>query len=198
MADELDEESAEIRDVYAHAGLTLYLSQCVEHGLVNLLMLADMLSLREKVRKTKVKPTAEQIDEYLAIVDDATERHFKRTMGNLLQKLYEQKIDFPDGLEEVLSEALERRNRIAHRFFRERALELGNHRGRLIALEELNEMESIFNRADVHLGEVCRKLHTKLGLRAEKLAEIQRAYEDAARAGGITEKELQVRIGTRR
>lgn len=91
MVDELDEESAEIRDLYAEAGVALYLAQVLEHGIVNILVLADMLSLKEKARTERVKPTKEKIAEYVAMAEDAEERHYKRTMGNLLEKLYELK-----------------------------------------------------------------------------------------------------------
>jgi cytidylate kinase len=195
MVDELDEESAEIRDLYAEAGVALYLAQVLEHGIVNILVLADMLSLKEKARTERVKPTKEKIAEYVAMAEDAEERHYKRTMGNLLEKLYELKIEFPDGLEALLNQGLEARNRIAHRFFRERALEIANHEGRLVAIAELKEMQDVFNKADAPLDKIFRQIAIKLGLPIEHFAEYERMYTEAARAGGITEKELQNQLG---
>jgi len=198
MADELDEESAEIRDLYAEAGVALYLAQVVEHGIVNILVLADMLSLKEKARKEGVKPTKDKIAENVAMAEDAEERHYKRTMGNLLKNLYDQKVDFPDGLEELFNRALEARNRIAHRFFRERALEVANHEGRLVAIAELKEMQNVFDKADAPLDKIFRQMAIRLGLPTERLAEYQRAYTEAAQAGGIAEKELQSQLGSLR
>jgi len=198
MVDELDEESAEIRDLYAQAGVALYLSQVLEHGIVNILVLADMLVLMKKARKQGVKPTAEKVAEYIALAEDAEEQHYKRTMGNLLRTLYQQEIELPSGLEELLNEALERRNRIAHRFFRERALEIANHEGRVVAIAELKEMQEVFNRADAPLEKIFRQMALKLGLSQDRLAELQQVYTEAARVGGITERELQSRIGSGR
>ncbi len=49
VEENLDEESSQIKDVYAHYGLAMYLAQCLEHGIVNALLYTKLIP-QEKSR----------------------------------------------------------------------------------------------------------------------------------------------------
>lgn len=67
---DLDEE--QVKDVYAHYGLAMYLAQCLEHGIVNALVI---LRLPEKEKHTR-----HDIDEFM-------EGRFQKTLGTLIKHL---------------------------------------------------------------------------------------------------------------
>lgn len=98
-------DDEQTRDVYAHYGLAMYLAQIFEHGIVNALVI---LRLPEKEKYTR-----QDIDEFM-------EGRFQKTLGALLKHL-KSEIVLPPDLESVLTEALNRRNYLAHHYFRERA-----------------------------------------------------------------------------
>ena len=49
VEENLDEESSQIKDVYAHYGLAMYLAQYLEHGIVNALLYTKLIP-QEKPR----------------------------------------------------------------------------------------------------------------------------------------------------
>ena len=98
-------DDEQTRDVYAHYGLAMYLAQTLEHGIVNALVI---LRLPEKDKYTR-----QDIDEFM-------EGRFQKTLGALLKHL-KSEVELPSDLEPTLTEALNRRNYLAHHYFRGKA-----------------------------------------------------------------------------
>ena len=102
--DEVDEE---VRDVYAHFGLAYYMSQVLEHTLVNLITLAQL-----------IRPHT--IPAGVTTQEELWSKNFALTLGRMVQQL---PTDYYDTsvVADKLSAAVRTRNELAHRFFRERA-----------------------------------------------------------------------------
>ena len=103
------------KTVYAHFGLAIYMSQVLEHGLANALLVLDIVPRASAVATPESWP--EKVDSFY-------DAQFKRTLGSLIHRLRELTL-VPPELEQVLEQALETRNWLSHHYFRERAQRLG-------------------------------------------------------------------------
>jgi hypothetical protein len=105
MLEEIDPESAQIREVYARFGLAMYQSQCVEREVAILLA-------------TEYGPGIKAITQ--AQYSELLESLFRNTLGGLITKLIKSgQID--SNFESTLRKALTQRNWLAHNYFWERA-----------------------------------------------------------------------------
>src|SRR6266702_1436023 len=98
MSDDSDGEHH--KTVYAHFGLAVYLSQVLEHGLANALLVFDLVPRAGKVATPDTWP--QKVDEFY-------DEHFRKTLGVLIQRM---KAIAPvsSELEDILARALEKRN----------------------------------------------------------------------------------------
>ncbi|MGH1349143.1 MAG: hypothetical protein ACRBN8_46865 [Nannocystales bacterium] len=150
-----DDEDGEVRDVYAHFGLALYMAQVLEHGLVN-----TMLFLRAR--------GASRMEE--AEIDAFYNRHFRRTLGQLVRGLSEY-AEVPEGLVGVLRDALQKRNWLAHSYFRERSKDFMTGDGRTSMIQELQSARDQIHDADQRLESFLGPIRRRLGLTDEMLEE---------------------------
>jgi hypothetical protein len=125
VVDAADEET---REVYARYGLAMYFAQVVEHAIVNL-----MIALRLPERGAL---TQRDIDQFM---DEA----FAMTFGRLLKELRRtgQPTHF---VQRDLDQARDMRNWLAHRYFRDRAVQFMSPAGRVVMLEELDDATNLF------------------------------------------------------
>ena len=107
------EKSEQCKEVYAYAGLALYWAQCLEKSLENFLCLQARVS-------------GECVS--LAQLDSFEERVEAHTLGRLVTET-RKRVQFESGAEELLTAALERRNFLSHRFFKERAKDFTSKTG---------------------------------------------------------------------
>jgi hypothetical protein len=149
-ADNLSDEEAneQTKDVYAHFGLAMYYAQVLEHGVVNAMIVART---RERHRITR------------ADIDAFLDTQFERTLGQMLQELRRHLQVLPT-VEPTLRAALKRRNWLAHQYFRERAVEFMNAKGRSSMIEELQEATALFRNADTALNELTREIQETFGI----------------------------------
>jgi hypothetical protein len=77
------DDEAEIPEVFAHAGMVLFLGQVLEHGIVNLLVCEYMLSVKKSTRR-RLKNA--EIATFVARARDLEGELFEETMGQLLKK----------------------------------------------------------------------------------------------------------------
>ena len=145
-------DDEQTKEVFAQFGLALYLAQVLEHGLVNAMIISELLPDKENFTKQNV--------------DDFMNQQFEKTLGTLIKKL-KRSIPIPDNLEKTLSSALRERNWLAHNFFRERHIEFINTEGRKTMLEELRGSQKIFEEADNLLTKVVMPLSEKHGITEE-------------------------------
>jgi hypothetical protein len=151
--DELDPEDDHTREVYAHAGLALYMAQVLEHGLANVIVL-------RRVGGTQFR----KAQDYDDLLDDL----LSRTMGDQLGRALAE-VDFTEDQIERLREALRLRNFLAHDFFRERIADFGTVAGRNRLIAELDEMRDNFVIIDGEVQEISYGLWAKHGVTREEI-----------------------------
>ncbi|MGO9545568.1 MAG: hypothetical protein ACLPPF_12355 [Rhodomicrobium sp.] len=176
MDELLDEDSLQIRDVYAHYGLAMFLAQCLEHGIVNALLHAKLLP-QERARAGATR--AFTMADFQKRFDIFMDEQFELTMGGLVSRL-RTSITLPPGFEAELTKAKELRNFLAHRYFRERAEEFISNRGRKAMLVELQKAQQLFERLDEELKTAADSFAKALGMSLTK--QEQRVAEYMAQA----------------
>jgi hypothetical protein len=148
VPDELDAENDHTREVYAHAGLALYMAQVLEHGLVNVVILSRAGG-----------PEFRTSRDYDRLFDDL----IARTMGAQLRRALES-VSFAEDQIDRLRKALRLRNFLAHDFFRERIEMFGSVSGRNAMIRELDAMRDAFAEIDGEVQEVAVTLFAKHGV----------------------------------
>jgi hypothetical protein len=138
----------EVREVYARYGLAMYFAQVVEHAIVNL-----MISLRLPERG---KLPGREID---AFMEDA----FRMTFGRLLGELRRQS-RFAELVQQELDQARETRNWLAHRYFRDRAVQFMSPAGRGAMLGELDDAANLFLRTNDMLERLSAEIRAANGV----------------------------------
>lgn len=149
--DHLEEEydfGEHVKEVYARFGLAFYHANVLEHELVNLAALVELQQNTPSSRE---------------FVEALFEGRFKKVFGQLVREVKALAV-FPSELETSLSQALERRNYLAHHYFRERAGELCTHEGRDYMIQELSQMTHLFSDVDSQLSNVSRQIANSLGV----------------------------------
>lgn len=115
-------EDCQIREVYARFGLAIYLGQCVERTLG--LMLATMYGAENVATRRDFR--------------NALDREFRKTLGQMAKDLGDSE-DLPKAFEGRLRHAIKERNRLAHPYFWDSAVEFCNAAGREQMLSDLQE-----------------------------------------------------------
>jgi len=144
----MDYDDEQTRDVYAHYGLAMYLAQILEHVIVNALVILRL--------PKKEKYTRQDIDEFM-------EGRFQKTLGSLLKHLKSEVALAPD-LESALTEALSRRNYLAHHYFREKSESFVTRHGRAQMIQELQADQRLFEKADEQIEKALAPLRRKHGV----------------------------------
>jgi hypothetical protein len=157
----------QVKTVYAHFGLALYLAQVLEHGLANALMWAELLPRRAG------KPVSRK--QWETEFDLFMNQQFEKTLGRLIRGLGKAASVSAD-LEDILTDALKTRNFLAHHFFRERAESFMSRDGRDKMIEELERAQRLFDFAEVQLTEVAKPLREKYGFTDERLEPFEQEY----------------------
>lgn len=135
--DDLDDESYQNREIYTQFGLAMYSMQILEHGLVNVLTAV-----------TTAKHPGATTKEF----DEAFEINLAQTMGRLMKGLRPFLQDDLKLIEDLVS-VLALRNRMAHSFFRDHAVDFFSYNGREMMLAEIiaahHAFESMTRRIDL-------------------------------------------------
>ena len=124
-------EEEEIREVYAHYGLAMYLAQNLERGLAMVLALMSHSDRR----------TAWDWEAQLA-------QHYESTMGTLVGRFTAQYLAQEPVLTASLSVANDHRNELAHHYFWDRGLQFCSAQGRMDMLSELKQIQRNFRQLD--------------------------------------------------
>lgn len=154
--DTLDGESERMRDIYAHFGLAVYYSQCIERtisiGLVTVFNIDVKNMTQEKF-------------------DDELGHNFKKTLGALLREVKKSK-HIDDDFQAELSEVLDKRNWITHHYFWDRAVQMMGKEGQLSMINELNEIADRFHETDIMLMDILKDWRRFKGISDERVEEI--------------------------
>src|SRR5687768_13811856 len=97
------------KEVFARFGLAMYRAQVLEHGIVNALAVLDLIPSRRHLARSR--------EDWGAEVDAFMDRNFEVTMGRMMHNLRAVTQVAPE-LDILLRDALGKRNRLAHDFFR--------------------------------------------------------------------------------
>jgi hypothetical protein len=154
--EDLDDEAYQIKQVYAVYGLAAYQAQVLERGLANVLTVAHTHA---------IGGSRDDFDAFL-------EQHLKATMGRLVDLLGSHVVDDGDLLPSLRA-ALEERNRLAHRFFREHELNFGSITGREAMLAELHGLIQLFEDVDASLRPVIDRFLASVGMTPEQRQRIE-------------------------
>jgi hypothetical protein len=170
-------------------GLAMYKAQVMEAAVKQALIMAQV--------GDRTLRTAEDYD-------DAFERHFRTVLGRLVEKLGPY-IEAP-RLGELLQLALAIRNRLAHHFFWDHAVDATTWDGRAAMIAECQEAVALFEAIDEELSDALRRFAAAAGmadeLHAGRVAEAEeeltrrrRSQDIGMLCGRCSGQLLQVEIG---
>ncbi|MCT1479368.1 hypothetical protein [Microbacterium sp. p3-SID336] len=147
-----DDESYQIREVYARFGLALYHAQVLESALITLLAVAQGV--------TTPGFTAQDYD---TVIEGAS----SKTMGAVLRMLEPFLGSDPD-LGDDLRQGLKTRNHLVHGFFSAHAVGFTHAAGRDIMLEEVDRASDEFMALDERLSPVVDQFLAAHGVDADE------------------------------
>jgi hypothetical protein len=145
-------ENYDVKEVYSFYGLAAYCGQVLEKGLVNLVV---------ALHTEGVTITREQFDSIFATYDS-------RTLGQLLRNAHT-RVAISSEIDQLLSDALSKRNWLVHNYFAERAAAFMTDEGCKDMIEELRELIALFQRADDEIKPIYRSLLERRGVTDEYL-----------------------------
>lgn len=147
----MDAAAEQIKEVYAQFGLAVYFGQCLEHAIVNALVVAR-LPKREEISQSEI--------------DELVGQKFKLTLGRLIADLRKNQ-GISTQMNDLLYTALETRNWLCHGYFRDRAVQFTSVDGRNTMLSELRNAQTILQNADTALSETVAKFAAAFGINEE-------------------------------
>lgn len=152
---EVDQESFELREVYAHFGQAVYLAQCFEASLAILIILA------RKMSGDIASNEQHDIEE---------ERLSKKTLGQITVELGKlQNVQLRDSTIDNMQQCLRNRNRLCHRYWHEVYEDgippsIATRAGRERMLQNLGEMTDLFRTTSGHIDKLVMKILEKGGI----------------------------------
>ncbi len=160
----MESEPEENKEVYARFGLAVYFAQLTEYSLMTL-MVASRLSQRGRMTRNEV--------------NSLMQRASRKTLGILIRDLKRQ-IVVPGTLARDLYKAIDLRNRLVHRYFRDRAVEIVTPEGRAGMVEELDEWRDFLEGVNETLEGITLEIMAEQGITEGVIAaEMERLVEGA-------------------
>lgn len=147
--DDPDEEL--VKEVFAHFGLCLYLSQVVETGIINILTALETATSSQSTRQT---------------FDALYEKHEALTFGNLLKELKRHNF-FAENLEKDVRDMKSSRDYLAHRFFRNHDIDFITPAGCRHMIDILQQHKDRFDCLDKEIESIQVDAFAKAGLDVE-------------------------------
>ena len=144
---ELYDENEHCKTVFARAGSALYHAQVLESSIEGLLVATGAVSGNIVS---------------LAAYDEFEKKLRGYTLGRLLREFHRD-ATLNAKAEEIIDRALDRRNFLAHHFFKERAVEIMGREGRESMIDELVSYENLFVQANAIISVLHRALAAHLG-----------------------------------
>ena len=148
------------KEVFTFFGLAAYQGQVLEKGLVNLILVFQARGLRI---------TRPEIDALFYKLD-------RKTFGQLLNRARDI-VPIPKNTDNLLGDALRKRNWLAHNFFADRAVEFSLEDGRAHMIRELQTMVRLFQQANEASYELQRDIMSEMGLDEEWIEKQARAMQ---------------------
>jgi hypothetical protein len=149
----MDKEAESRRETFAHYGLAAYQSQCFEFELGNILSL--QIRLDGKVNS---------LEELFALDD----KFSKKTLGGLMREV-RRFVNFDVGSEEILNEALLKRNYLIHNYFSDNSFKILSTQDREEMIVQLDDLSETFKIAELLVQNLTKLLMRKLGITDEQV-----------------------------
>ncbi len=142
-----------VKEVYAHFGMCIYLSQVFETGLINILTALETAASKAPTRQT---------------FDHLYAKHESLTFGNLMRALSMHGV-VPDDLMQEVRELKEKRDHLAHRFFRDHNLDFVTVGGCYLMIERLKAHCDHFEALDQRISQIKTKALVKIGFDPDQI-----------------------------
>ena len=193
-------------EVFAYFGKAIFMANVVETALAQTLMQVEfMKGVRNEFVRTKGHNFSPK--KYEQDFDAFMKEQISKTMGKLKLRV-EEMARFDDKLKSRISQATERRNFLAHHFWRESGTLLLTKAGRDKMIGELKGDCDIFERLEQDIIEATKPIRQELGIRDEELnARVEKRMADIMKGleleGSLpstqqTSKETRVSSGSNR
>ncbi len=149
----MDEESEQIKTVYATYGLAMYMAQNLEKSI-------SILLSYKKLENRNV---------FSSHYDYTLDEHFEKTFGALCKEMNSQGIAIPKEIENELRESLKVRNFLAHDYFWDNASNFVSSFGREQMIEELQGYYNLFENLDEYFTKINKQELKKRNITDEML-----------------------------
>jgi len=143
----------EIEDVFLAYGQAAYHAQLMEYDLVSVWMLDSVTQGVSITRRDLLK---------------FQEEWGKRTFGQLLTPLQKSNL-ISEEIKGFFEQLRRTRNRLAHNFFIERAIDLQSNDGRERAVAELHRMNAVLHKGQQFIGDILKKYLNDFGVDPEAI-----------------------------
>ena len=175
---ESGQEAPKLKEIYAYHGYSMFLSQALE-GLLMQAIYSFVIfpSSKEEIAKIVEKGSIEEWEEF---IDNHEEKFMRKTMGTLLRRLTEQ-AEVPADTQKILRAALERRNFLAHQFFKEYLATFYSEEGQDKAIIYLRKSGGLIQEAINTLGPIVQSNMARLGYDEEYIENYARTRIREAR-----------------
>lgn len=156
---ETEDDDGRRRLVYAYFGLAIYFGQCLEETF-------SIMLWSDRIIKKKVKTNVE-VNEIIDAIENS-----RKTMGNFINEV-KQSYSLTTSIVEELDKILDRRNYLAHKYFK---LHIGKFYT-AVGLLEMIKYFCDFIDSSIQLDEKLKKYYTsytdKLGLTKERIEQLK-------------------------
>jgi hypothetical protein len=159
------DEGEHHKEVYAHFGLAYYMANVFETGLALAVLQLDFLTEVMESLKRQGRKGFDSV-KYEADFDTFMNRQHAQTLGNLIKRV-QGLADMDASLKDLIAEAKERRDFVAHHFFRERSEGFASRRGRDKMIVELQSARDLFSAADRAVTKFMEPRLNRLGMSNE-------------------------------
>jgi hypothetical protein len=151
-------------EVFARYGRAMYMANVVEDGLVLTLMQIEFMRTKDDFVKAKGKGFDRA---KIAAEWDAYEKKQRGEMMGTLRKRVEESADFSQELKDRIEAANDRRNDLAHNYWREQAFTMQTADGRAKMIEELSADADTFEKLAADIHEAMKPVRDKLSIKDE-------------------------------
>jgi hypothetical protein len=159
-------DSSEPKEVYAFFGLAAYWAQVLEREVINFTVAVHMEKKSHLNRR---------------IVEELWRNFEVKTFGTVLRAA-RRITSIPADIDELLGDALAKRNHLTHSFFWDRAEWFLSDTGRLRMMADLQEHMKIFKHANDQLEPLTLRLLTQFGVSRETISRHVREMLERAKA----------------
>jgi uncharacterized protein with HEPN domain len=155
---ESEDDDGRHKLIYSYFGLAVYFCQCLEETF-------SIMLWTDRIFKKKVK-TNKEVNEIIDAIENS-----KRTMGNFINEV-KQSYSLPEVLETKLTEVLNKRNYLVHKYFKLEIQKVYSEIGRKDMLKYfcgfIDEAKSIDEKLKVYYSHYTEKL----GLSEKRIEEL--------------------------